>query len=56
MFLGKCSNGRAYEFFAESIKNPTAFTGVKCENWVLFSSGVCGSNETEIIGDQTPNT
>lgn len=55
MFLGKCSNNRAYEFYAESIKNPTAFKAVKCDNSGLFSSGGCGLNAAVRMGNEKPN-
>lgn len=36
--LTACSHGRSWEFYSESVVNPTAFIGVKCDSWKDFQN------------------
>ncbi|KAK7590572.1 hypothetical protein V9T40_002185 [Parthenolecanium corni] len=51
-----CSHARSYEFFAESIRNPNAFVGKLCENWIKFDNGDCNDNASALMGDPTTKT
>lgn len=36
--------------------NPTAFIGKRCNNWDAFKKGECDDNESQVMGDPTPDT
>lgn len=48
-FLPSCSHAWSFELFAESIRNPTAFQGVRCDNLDDMKKGRCGNNESPIF-------
>nr|XP_012138646.1 PREDICTED: pancreatic lipase-related protein 2-like [Megachile rotundata]XP_012138647.1 PREDICTED: pancreatic lipase-related protein 2-like [Megachile rotundata]XP_012138648.1 PREDICTED: pancreatic lipase-related protein 2-like [Megachile rotundata] len=45
-----CSHHRSWMFFIESLKNKDAFVGVRCNNEVLYTSGVCDGNRKAVMG------
>ncbi|XP_063698635.1 phospholipase A1-like [Culicoides brevitarsis] len=43
-----CSHARAFELFAESIMNPTAFEAKKCSNYEALKQGECRENTRSV--------
>ncbi|XP_026728556.1 pancreatic triacylglycerol lipase-like [Trichoplusia ni] len=45
-----CSHSRAWQFYAESIINMTAFVGVSCPDYESFRDGKCNYGNTNYMG------
>lgn len=54
-FVGACSHGRSYYFFAESITIPNGFISFPCDSQDNYRKGNCKSNPIP-MGDQVPRT
>lgn len=54
-FIGACSHGRAYRYFAESIETKTGFISFECESWEDYLSKDCNSEPIQ-MGESTPRT
>ncbi|XP_046475616.1 phospholipase A1-like isoform X2 [Neodiprion pinetum] len=51
-----CSHLRACFYYAESVRNETAFIGRACDSNSAFEEGSCDSNDTVVMGYATPTT
>ncbi|XP_076749913.1 pancreatic triacylglycerol lipase [Xylocopa sonorina] len=49
-----CSHVMSYKYYAESVKNPNAFIGLKCSSTLKYISGACNNNEEVVMGFATP--
>ncbi|CAO1386453.1 unnamed protein product [Diamesa tonsa] len=54
-FIGACSHGRAYRYFAESIETKTGFISFECDSWDSYLSKDCNSDPIQ-MGESTPRT
>uniref|UniRef100_A0A182SYA4 Lipase domain-containing protein n=1 Tax=Anopheles maculatus TaxID=74869 RepID=A0A182SYA4_9DIPT len=54
-FVGACSHGRSYEYYAESIARPAAFKAYPCRSADEFREAKCRSGPIP-MGDATPTT
>lgn len=54
-YIGACSHGRAYKYFAESIVTKNGFNSYECDSWDDFVSKDCNSEPIQ-MGDSTPLT
>lgn len=54
-FIGACSHGRAYVYFAESIETKTGFMAYECDSWEHYRSKDCNADPIQ-MGDSTPHT
>ncbi|CAO1389537.1 unnamed protein product [Diamesa serratosioi] len=55
-FIGACSHGRAYRYFAESIETKNGFISFECDSWDDYLSKDCTDSEPVQMGDSTPRT
>ncbi|XP_046743815.1 phospholipase A1-like [Diprion similis] len=51
-----CSHLRACFYYAESVRNETAFIGRACDSNSAFKEGSCDSNDVVVMGYATPTT
>lgn len=54
-FVGACSHGRSYRYFAESIQTKTGFMSFKCATWDDYQAKNC-VGEPIPMGEATPNS
>jgi pancreatic lipase-related protein 2 len=54
-FVGACSHGRSYRYFAESINIRNGFLAFECGSWEDFNSKMCEGDPIP-MGDATPPT
>lgn len=54
-FVGACSHGRSYKYFAESIKSKNGFMSFACESWDDFNAKKCRGDPVP-MGDLTPKS
>lgn len=54
-FVGACSHGRSYRYFAESIRSRNGFMAFECKSWDDFTSKKCDGDPVP-MGEPTPNT
>lgn len=50
VYDGHCSHHRSWHFFAESLKNETAFPAVRCPSWDEFTKDACRNNDVAYMG------
>lgn len=48
--MPSCSHLRAAEVYAESIKTPKSFVGVRCQSWKHFMAKACDKNDLAVLG------
>lgn len=48
--LPSCSHLRAAQVYAESIKMPKSFVGVRCQSWKHFEANACESESLAVLG------
>lgn len=48
----ECNHGRAYYYFAESIRNKKAFRSKRCTNVLEATTGVCTMNSDVYMGQE----
>ncbi|XP_015516093.1 phospholipase A1 [Neodiprion lecontei] len=51
-----CSHLRACFYYAESVRNESAYVGQICDSYRKFKKGSCDSNEVAVMGYATPTT
>ncbi|XP_046475615.1 phospholipase A1 member A-like isoform X1 [Neodiprion pinetum] len=51
-----CSHLRACFYYAESVRNESAYVGQTCDSYRKFKKGSCDSNEVAVMGYATPTT
>ncbi|XP_046617093.1 pancreatic triacylglycerol lipase-like [Neodiprion virginianus] len=51
-----CSHHRSWQYFTESLESEDAFVGRECSSYSNFTSGLCDSNTTIVMGFATPTT
>lgn len=54
-FVGACSHGRSYRYFAESVFITNGFMAFECKSWDDFVSKNCNGDPLP-MGEATPNT
>lgn len=54
-FVGSCSHGRSYLYFAESIYIKNGFMAFECPNWSDYAAKNCTGDPVP-MGEITPNT
>lgn len=45
-----CCHLRAAEVYAESIRTPKSFVGVRCKNWKYFMANACDKDDYAVLG------
>lgn len=53
-FIGACSHGRSYRYFAESIHVKNGFMSLECATWEDYRAKRC-SGDPIPMGEATPN-
>lgn len=48
--MPSCSHLRAAEVYAESIRTPKSFVGVRCQSWKHFMASACGKDDFAVLG------
>ncbi|XP_046743818.1 pancreatic triacylglycerol lipase-like [Diprion similis] len=51
-----CSHHRSWQFYAESLQTEDAFVGQACNSYSNWTSGLCDSNTTAVMGYGTSTT
>ena len=54
-FIGACSHGRSYKYFAESIQTKNGFMSFKCATWEDFQARNCEGDPIP-MGEATPES
>lgn len=54
-FVGACSHGRSYRYFAESIRWKNGFMSFGCKNWDEYLSEKCEGDRVQ-MGEHAPKT
>lgn len=54
-FVGACSHGRSYEYFAESIRSQNGFMAVECPTWEEYKNKHCNKDPIR-MGESVPKS
>lgn len=54
-FVGACSHGRSYRYFAESIATKNGFLAFECDSWGDYTEKKCEGDPIP-MGDAVPST
>lgn len=54
-FVGACSHGRSYRYFAESIATKNGFMAFECDSWGDYNEKKCKGDPVP-MGDAVPNS